>query len=335
MKKLEKITDAQWAEVNDFNKFIVDDFIMNSTEKSKQTLKAYESNLKIWFMWVKDNLQNKSQIDIKPLEFKRFINWMINRGCSSADCNNKRAAISSLNNYIEVYYGDEYKTFRNFINKSIQRPPKAFVHEKQPLTIEEFNHLIAVLTEQNEWQKIAYLKFTLETGCRRAESAQLLKSVANAEPVIKIQEVQLENGTTEQREIKFYTTHSIRCKGRGTVGKVRKFRFGQDTMNAIKKWLEVRGEDECPYMFVVKHKNVVEQVGENTFNSWFNSTFTPIVGRRCHPHLLRESRATQMVVEQGMDIKIAQKLLGHESSETTEIYVIRDDNDDLDDLYTI
>ena len=158
MKKLDKITDVQWAEVNEFNRFIVEDFILNSTEKSKQTLKAYESNLKIWFVWVKDNLNNKSQIDIKPLEFKRFINWMINRECSSADCNNKRAAISSLNNYIEVYYGDEYKTFRNFINKSIQRPPKAFVHEKQPLTIEEFNHLIAVLTEKQEWQKIAYLK---------------------------------------------------------------------------------------------------------------------------------------------------------------------------------
>ena len=42
-----------------------------------------------------------------------------------------------------------------------------------------------------------------------------------------------------------------------------------------------------------------------------------------------------MVVEEGMDIKLAQKLLGHESSETTEIYVIRDDTDELDDLYTV
>lgn len=335
MKKLDKITDTQWAEVNEFNRFIVEDFILNSTEKSKQTLKAYESNLKIWFIWVKDNLNNKSQIDIKPLEFKRFINWMINRGCSSADCNNKRAAISSLNNYIEVYYGDEYKTFRNFINKSIQRPPKSFVHEKQPLTIEEFNHLIAVLTEKQEWQKIAYLKFTLETGCRRAESAQLLKDIVNAEPVIKTREIKHEDGTVEQQEIKFYTTHTIRCKGRGTVGKVRKFRFGQDTMDAIVKWLEVRGEDDCPYMFITKYKGEIKQVGENTFNSWSNSVFEPIIGRRFHPHLLRESRATQMVVEEGMDIKLAQKLLGHESSETTEIYVIRDDTDELDDLYTV
>ena len=63
--------------------------------------------------------------------------------------------------------------------------------------------------------------------------------------------------------------------------------------------------------------------------------FEPIVGRRFHPHLLRESRATQMVVEEGMDIKLAQKLLGHESSETTEIYIIRDNTDELDDLYTV
>ena len=39
MKKLDKITDAQWAEINEFNRFIVEDFILNSTEKSKQTKK--------------------------------------------------------------------------------------------------------------------------------------------------------------------------------------------------------------------------------------------------------------------------------------------------------
>ena len=78
MKKLEQITPEQWEDVCDFNKMILNDFLENSTELSPKTRKAYESNLKIWFIWVKDNLGNKEQLQIKPLEYKKFQNWMMN-----------------------------------------------------------------------------------------------------------------------------------------------------------------------------------------------------------------------------------------------------------------
>mgnify|MGYP002511802635 FL=1 len=333
MKKLEQITPEQWDNVHEFNRTILEDFLTNSTELSPRTRKAYESNLKIWFVWVKDNLGNKTQLEIKPLEYKKFQNWMVNRGCSSADVNNKRAAISSLNGYIEIYYHDEYPTFRNFINKSIKRPPKAFVNPKEPLTKEEFNHLIEVLTEREEWQKVAYLMFTLDTGCRRAESRQLLKSVVDARPIKKMRKVTDEDGNEVEKEVLYYQTHSIRCKGAGSVGKVRKFIFGEDTMKALKKWMEHRGEDECEYMFVTRYGGEVRQVSETLFNTWATSTFSKIIGRRAYPHQLRSSRASQLAVEDGVDIKVVQKLLGHESVTTTEIYVVRDDSDDLDELY--
>jgi site-specific recombinase XerD len=104
-------------------------------------------------------------------------------------------------------------------------------------------------------------------------------------------------------------------------------------MSSIKKWLEIRGEDDCPYLFTTKRNNKVNQVSENTFNYWCNTLFAEIVGRRVHPHLLRESRATSIVVENNMDIKVAQKLLGHESSDTTEIYVIRNDENASDEAF--
>ena len=333
MEKLPKMTEAEWEEVDEFNKFILNDFLTNSTELSPKTLKAYHSNLRIWFVWIKDNLKNKKQIDIKPLDFKRFQNWMINRECSSSDCANKRAAISSLNNYIVVYYEEEYPTFRNFINKSIARPPRAFVNEKEPLTKDEFSNLITELEKMEEWQKIAYLKYTLETGCRREESRQVLKNIVETEPTIKQKSFTNKDGVKEMKQVLYYTTPSIRCKGKGKVGKVRKMRFGQDTMDAFKRWLDVRGDDDCPYMFITKYGKRINQVGETTFNEWSKNTFNKIVGRRFHPHLLRESAATQLVVEDGRDISVAQKLLGHESSETTEIYVIRDNTDDLDELF--
>lgn len=323
--------------INDFNLFLLKDFLENSTELSLKTKKVYESNLRIWFNWVKSNLNNKKHTDIKPLDYKRFQNWLMNRDCSSSDINNKRAAISSLNSYIEVYYLDEYPNFRNFINKSIKRPTKAFVHEKQPLTKAEFEHLVETLKEQEEWQKVAYLEFSLSSGCRRAESRQLLKEIVNASPIIKHKKEIDEHGNEVNREIIYYQTHPIRCKGKSKLGKVRKLSFSEKAMNAIKKWLDYRektwGTDDCPYVFVTRYGGQVKQVGETTFNSWCTNDFAKIVGRRVHPHLWRESAATQLVKEQGKNIESVQALLGHESAETTRIYVISDDDENIDDLF--
>lgn len=336
MKKLEHITEDGWNSVCEFNKTICDDFLENSAELSPKTKKAYESNLHIWFMWVKDNLGNARQIDIKPLQYKKFQNWLLNRGCSSSDIYNKRAAISSLNNYIEVYYQDEYPLFRNFINKSIKRPPKNFVHEKKPLTKSEYESLIKELEGRGEWQKIAYLMFTFETGCRRAESRQLTKDVIMSVPQITEKVSLDENGNEVVERVFKYLTKPIRCKGAGETGKVRRLTFGQRSMDAIKKWIDMRGGidgDDCEYVFVTKHGDRYSQVSETTFNQWCENYFSKIVGRRFHPHLLRESRATQAVVEDGKDIHVVQKLLGHNDSSTTEIYVIREDDDSVDDLF--
>ena len=97
-------------------------------------------------------------------------------------------------------------------------------------------------------------------------------------------------------------------------------------------WVKERGEDDCEYMFVANYGGKLDQVSPETFNGWCD-TFTEILGKKVHPHLLRSSRATIGVVEDGLDIKALQALLGHESSATTEIYVVRDDDDVLDSLF--
>ena len=117
------------------------------------------------------------------------------------------------------------------------------------------------------------------------------------------------------------------------MGKVRQLQFGQEAMDAIKKRLEIRGEDDCPYVFVIKEKNgEAHQVSESTFNDWCSGLFTKLVGRRVHPHLFRESIATNLVVYEHKSAKVAQKLLGHESQETTDKhYIILDSESDESD----
>lgn len=239
-----------------------------------------------------------------------------------------------MNKFIENFYEDEYPTFRNFVTSEIQIPKTGNVFQKEPLTPEEVQHLCDELEKRGEWQKIAYIKFTYSTGCRRAESRQLLKEVVGYEPKRKTIEIVDEDGLKHNVESVSYKTHDIRCKGRSTQGKIRKLQFGEDVMQALKKWLEVRGEDDCPYMFVVKQKNgEVRQVGECIFNDWCIGEFSEIVGRRLTPHGFRRSRATNLVLYDHRSLETAQKLLGHESSETTQMYVIREDSDDADEAF--
>jgi site-specific recombinase XerC len=332
-EKMSPITKEQWDMVNPFNKSITEEFLRESVNLAKKTIIQYESSLHIFFNWVREFAGNKKLTEIKSRDFLMYQNFLTRRGLSSSAIRLKRAAVSSLNSYILTYYEDEHPTFKNFITKKITAPPQVFVHEKVPLTPEEYTNLIDKLTEMEEWEKIAYLKFSYSTGCRRAEVRQLLTEVINYPLIEKDRKVKNELGIEEDKVARYYLTHEVRCKGKGSAGKVRKLKFDQDAMEAIKKWVEFRGEVDCPYVFTCKYGGVIKQVSEDVFNDWCQGLFTSIVGRRVHPHLTRESKATNMVLYEGKNIRSAQKLLGHEQSSTTEIYVIRDQEEDSDDAF--
>lgn len=332
-EKIPSVTDEMWNQVCDFNRELAEEFLEESTHLSKRSLQQYTSAIKIFFWWVKEKKNNKKIIDVKSKDYLKYQNWLQRRGMSESGIRFKRSVISSFNEYIMLYYEEEYPTFRNFITKQIKVNKTGFVYDKRPLTPDEYRTLCDELEKKEDWQKLAYVKFTYSTGCRREESKQLLKEVVDYIPKIKMVKIKDSEGNECEMESKSYKTHDIRCKGAGEVGKVRKLQFSEEAMEAIKKWLEVRGEDDCPYVFVSKYRKGIKQIHESTFNRWCRKTFAQIVGRRVHPHLFRESRATNLVVHSGRDMETARKLLGHESSETTKIYVIREDTNDADDAF--
>ena len=328
------ITEEMWETVNPFNRQLVEEYLDNATHLSPRSRDTYVSALRIYFYWIKENRENKKCTDIKSKDFMFYQNSLAKRGISESGMKVKRSPISVFNQYIMLFYEEEYPTFRNYVTSNIPVPKTGFVHKKEPLNPDEYILLCNELEKREEWQKLAYVKFSYSTGCRRAEVLQLLKEVATYEPQKKIVKIKDENGKETEMESVAYKTHDIRCKGRNKVGKIRQLQFGEGVMESIKKWLEVRGEDDCPFVFVRKMKNgMCNQLAETTFNDWCNGLFEEIIGRRIHPHLFRESRATNLVVYEKKSIEIARKLLGHESSETTKIYVISTDDSDAFDAF--
>jgi len=332
-KKLKDMTEEMYQLCNDYNKQIIEEFIDSSDELSPKTKPQYRSSLRIWINYIREHCGNKPIHEIESIDYKKFQSWLYNNGLGESAIRFKRSAVSTLNNYIMLYYQRQYPTFRNFVNKGIKVPSLGEVNVKQPLTPEEYGHLCDELYRLEEWEKLAYLKFSYSTACRRTESSLLLKEVIDYEPRRSIVKVKDENGKVSDIEVSSYKSNSIRCKGKGSIGHVRKLQFSEEAMEALKKWIEFRGEDDCPYMFVYKNETGVHQRQPDNFNYWCSKLFTSIVGRRVHPHLFRESRATNLVLHSGKTLETAQKLLGHKSVETTKIYVIREDTDDADDAF--
>lgn len=333
MEKIKSVTTEEWNSINPKNRQMVEEYLNELVTLSPKTIKQYTSALKIYFRFIKEQCFDIDFDKIKSRDYLKYQNYLTRIGMSSSGISFKRSAISAFNDWVITYYNDMYPTFHNYITKAIKRPPKAFKNAKEPLTVEELELLIAHLEEKEMWQELAYLTYTYATGCRREESRQLLKEVVNYEPIIKSKIINDENGNEKEVEIKYYITHDIRCKGSGVIGKVRKLKLDERAMKYLKKWIEVRGEDDCPYMFITKYKGEIKQVGEGVFNYWCHNYFEPLIGRRIHPHLMRETRATHIVVNEGKNIEIAQSLLGHNSSETTQIYVIRDNSEDSDEAF--
>lgn len=305
--------------INEFNQMIMKEFL-EQQQLSDQTLRQYESALKIFFSWVYKNSMNKPIYELKARDALKYQNALMSAGLSSNGVKFKRSAVSSLCGYLEVYYGDDYPMFRNIYSKAVANPPKEFVREKKAIPLEEFELLLQTLRDQNELQMVAYLVTSYYTGARRSEIAQFKKSFLEL-PKIKDKD--------------YFMTPEIRGKGKGKNGKRIKLAYDDVVRNAILDWLELRGEDDVDEIFVRKFKDGrVEPLAPSTFNAWFVDKFNPIMGTvGFAPHSLRRSRATHMVVNHGMSIDKVKSLLNHESSETSQTYVIKDTDDELDDIF--
>lgn len=319
-KVLESFNEEEFEEkINSFNKNILSEFLERG-DLSDDTLKQYKSDLMIFFTFVYKRLENKPLYELRSRHGLSFQNYMISKGLSDSSVKNRRYAISSICNYLETYYDEEYPTFKN-ITKNLPKVGNNKKIEKDPLTSQELETIIKHLEMKGDYRKLAYLLFSYSSGCRREESRQLLKEVATYNKYV--------NKKGEQKE--YFVTHPIRAKGEGKAGNVRRFQFDQKTMDAIIKWLEIRGDDDCPYLFTSKRNGVHQQVSANTFNNWCKE-FSKVINKRVHPHNLRSSRATILFVEENKNIKSIQSLLGHANSSTTEIYIVTE-NDEVDDIF--
>ncbi len=325
-KKLPDITDELWEKVDPVYKELVEEYL-TSVDLSTQSKKQYRSALRQFGFFLYDSLNNKPLYKIKKRDAMRYVNFLReHRKMSSSGINLKKSAISAFCQWIENYIADDYEdengelvfeTFRNFM-KGLPPVVKNQVYQKIKITYDEYRTMMEALEDDENYLGMAWLAVAFNVGARRAEIIQFKTEIVDYE-------FNDEGG--------YVLSHNLRGKGRGEDGKVLQYMINEEALLYINLWLDKRGYDS-EYIFTVGNEKRNRLMGITWADYFCENVLSPILGRRINPHIFKASCITYLLEEKGLDIKLVSKYIAHhESVETTQIYDLRDFEDERKKIF--
>ncbi len=223
------------------------------------------------------------------------------RGNSARSRNTRLAAIRSFFKYVS---GCEPQLL-HLCQRVLAIPSKR--HEKRVVDFLTRNEMEALLKapDQSTWfgrRDRVLLLTMLQTGLRVSELIGL-----------RVADVELATGP------------HVKCMGKGRKERATPLR--KDSQNAIRKWLMQSGVTSNQPLFPTTQgkplsRDAVERIVQKHANTAAQSSSTFRL-KRITPHVLRHTAAMQLL-QSGVDRTIIALWLGHESAETTQVYIHAD-----------
>jgi site-specific recombinase XerD len=287
----------------------LDDFLLNLQTRnlSEETIYNYERDLKVF-----ENFLNEIKIPFEKIDKKTILNYKAylisrDRKTPASLPGKKWLASFSINRMLSALRS--YLKFLINMDYQVSVPPNAIElikTEKKVPKIGEFEDLVKLIESPTQFEKNkivalrnrAMLETLFSTGVRISE---LLN--------IKMSEID--------------KTGRIFIRGKG-----KKERFVYLTPRAqrhIKKYLEVRGESDSPYLFIPYRGKNVNFKAKKISSSYLEEKvkkYRELLGLNIPitVHGIRHGFATYLA-ESGANPAAIQTLLGHESLDTTTRYV--------------
>lgn len=267
------------------------DYLLHIRHYSERTVSSYRFDLMKFSAYL-----DASQLDFKDLIDKDVQDYMNN-------LRRNKFAISSINRKI-VCLRNFYKYYVNEIDSSISNPMVNYGTLKTPIRLPKdlFKEQIKVLITPNE-KKQSYairnqclILLLLNTGMRVSECCNL-----------NLLDVDLQDNT-------------IRVFGKGS--KERQVYFMPSLLPFLNEYLEnirpkmLLSENEEAFFIGSKGTRLTPRAVEDILNARAKQAITPF---KVTPHMLRHTFATNLLNNE-VDIKMVQELLGHSSLSTTQIY---------------
>lgn len=330
-------SEEKWSLVNNFNKESLEDFLTEcrSQKKSPRTIEAYWQDLRIVLIHILDKHDNKNVTELTKKDFRNIVLWL-SEGVGGTDDDNQgrsnaRASRikSAINSYMDFLENDDSYDYDQNMAKKVKGLPKERVKTNEDDFFFTFTEFIAVrdrLIENEDYQTAALWSLSFDSGARRNEVAQVEKSCFYDE--------------------NNHWTNVVR----GKRGKLFPLVYLDDTREIVLKWLEQRGEDDIPSLWVVGAGDNKRAADRDVLYSRIvkcSKILSEIRGKETEifPHSLRHARAE--CLSRGEDDRLKdgngnnrvysldeiRVLLHHESIDITQSYLKPRDNEILQNMF--
>lgn len=266
----------------------VDQFLKYCTVErrlSECTLQAYFYDLADFRKWLPSRIKFG---DIKTDDLRNYLEDMISeRGLSVATVRRRIACLRSFFRYL-----DEGKVLPDpFIGWRLKLPrrkrlPRALSHGETSTLLK--------LRSLGRHDLSIEIGLMIATGIRVGELCKI--QTTDVSPDGSTMRIR---GKGSRDRVVYVTNRKLRTKVQALIGRRQRLLGAQGTVFVNRYGLPLQ-----PHSFRSKLRSVASCAG---------------LERRVTPHMLRHTAAT-LLIENGVDIRIVQRLLGHSSIATTEIY---------------
>ncbi len=267
---------------------------------SKNSLRAYKVDFRQFIEYIGSQYPEVQNVaDISKDMLRSFVGELLSKYASQT-CKRKIACIKAFFNHLEFEDIIEVNLFRKIRikYKEPQRLPKTMSEQEMEQILNLFYSMEAKARSSQEKfrasRAVACIELLFATGLRIGELCHLRSNSV---------------------DLKAFTVTVI---GKGNKERVI-FIASPDVVLALKKYLSIKQTLglESQYFFVSQHG---PRYTEEAVRALIHRTISPLLKRRITPHMFRHSFAS-LLLENDVDLKMIQELLGHSSITTTQIYI--------------